>query len=485
MPAHCLGDGLRLSQILTNLLSNAVKFTREGRVTLRICVEKANILTLEVVDTGIGMTSEQLQSLFQPFQQADNSITRKFGGTGLGLSICKRLVDALSGSIHVISTMGEGTRFRVHIPLQKPEGHLTLESIRKKITPPLAESEGRLSGLSLLLAEDNRVNQIVIEEMLTREGCRLTLANSGLEALEQVRASGGTLFDAVLMDIQMPDMDGYEATRKILEVAPRLPVIGLSAHVMHEAIVEGKAAGMCDHVAKPVEREVLVQAIAKQVRPEVFSCLADPDTLQAAQSQTAPDGGGAERIDWVVLAQQYHGQEAFLMRLLQMFHTTTVDKPDQLREAALAGQFGRIAEIAHGIKGLSGDILPAGIRQLARKTEQSATDQSAQSGELSRRLAVALDVLLNEVGHHLETHNTIADDSKKPVLTPSQLEAVLNQIHQLLTVYDTAVNELLDTHAQELRDHYGQAADRLIEQVTLYDYTSALESLTLIQKTTP
>ncbi|MES2089093.1 MAG: PAS domain S-box protein [Pseudomonadota bacterium] len=273
LPATCLSDPLRLEQILLNLLSNAVKFTTKGHVTVSAFAREGR-LVLAVVDTGIGMNAQQLGALFRPFEQADGSTTRQYGGTGLGLSITKRLVELLGGEILAHSQPGLGARFEVVLPLLAdqpanhpalPEGPLAVASA--PIREPAPGAPGRLEGLRVLAAEDNPVNQIVLREFLTMEGALITMVDTGLAAVDCVTQQGGDAFDIVLMDIQMPLMDGYEATRHIIAIAPHLPVIGQTAHAMSEEHVKCLASGMVDLVVKPIDQAVLVQTILRHVPP--------------------------------------------------------------------------------------------------------------------------------------------------------------------------------------------------------------------------
>jgi CheY-like chemotaxis protein len=260
LPAACLGDPLRLAQILINLLSNAIKFTRSGSITLAASRD-GDALEFRVSDTGIGMTPEQIERLFLPFEQADGSTTRRFGGTGLGLAITHRLVQLMGGSIRVESGFGAGSCFVVHLPCVEtapPALAQPAEMTRDALLP--------LAGLNILVAEDNAVNQEVIQDMLRGDGARVTLAGNGREAVDWVARTGGDAFDIVLMDIQMPEMGGHEATRRILAIAPDLPIVGQTAHAFAEEKAACLAAGMVAHIAKPLDPEALTRLILQHAR---------------------------------------------------------------------------------------------------------------------------------------------------------------------------------------------------------------------------
>ncbi|MFO1336763.1 MAG: PAS domain-containing protein [Burkholderiaceae bacterium] len=256
----CLADPLRLQQILANLLSNAVKFTPRGAIRLWVGRD-GDSLVLRVTDTGIGMSDEQVAQLFVAFRQADSSTTRRYGGTGLGLAISRRLVELMGGRLLVRSALGRGSEFELRLPWRPAE----LPAAPRPV-PPWPEQAPPLAGLRLLVAEDNAVNQVVIEQLLTRAGARVVLASDGAEAVERVRAGPGD-FDAVLMDVQMPVMDGFEATRRIVAIAPGLPVVGQTAHALPEERARCLASGMAAHLAKPIELDRLVATLLGVARP--------------------------------------------------------------------------------------------------------------------------------------------------------------------------------------------------------------------------
>jgi len=266
LPATCLSDPMRLEQVLLNLLSNAVKFTATGQVQVS-AGQREGQLVLSVTDTGIGMTPEQVNSLFQPFEQGDSSTTRQYGGTGLGLSISKRLVELLGGQIVVESTPGVGSRFDVVLPLVSSPPVTAPDTLAPESTPPERPIGQRLAGLRVLAAEDNMINQMVLREFLALEGADCVMADGGAEAIECVMQQGEDRFDIVLMDIQMPGMSGYEATRELHKLAPGLPVVGQTAHAMMEDRIKCQEAGMVDLVVKPIDLNVLVQTIQRRARP--------------------------------------------------------------------------------------------------------------------------------------------------------------------------------------------------------------------------
>ncbi|TGV20076.1 response regulator [Pseudoalteromonas sp. MEBiC 03607] len=247
-----IGDPVRIRQILLNLVSNAVKFTEQGGV--KVIVKKAaqrEGIELDVIDTGIGMSKEGLSHLFNRFQQADNSITRRFGGTGLGMSITVNLINRMGGSIDVKSELGKGTRFTVYLPLKLSQKAHIDETITHIKVPDLTNQ-------TVLIAEDNPLNTMIIKSMLGETNAELHFAQDGKQAIELFNKLNPRL---VLMDIQMPNMGGIEACAHIRRVNEAVPIIALTANVMKENIIEYMNCGFNGHVGKPIEKHLLFNTI--------------------------------------------------------------------------------------------------------------------------------------------------------------------------------------------------------------------------------
>lgn len=255
---YVLADPVRLRQILLNLLSNAIKFTEQGEVVARIlCLAsdaETRRLRFEVQDTGIGIPPEKQAQIFEPFRQADGSTTRKYGGTGLGLAIARKLVELMGGRMGVESEVGKGSRFwfELALPVSEPPAHVRLEQEMHPHDPTV------LTGLRVLVAEDNYVNQKVIRRQLERWGVQVEIAENGNEVLEWLSRAP---FDLVLMDCQMPEMDGYEATRRIRAYeAPRglhIPIIALTANALEGDREKCLECGMDDYLSKPIDPTLL------------------------------------------------------------------------------------------------------------------------------------------------------------------------------------------------------------------------------------
>ncbi|WP_158219655.1 ATP-binding protein [Ideonella sp. A 288] len=285
--SHVRGDPTRFRQVVTNLLGNAIKFTDQGTITLSSqgidgpADDARPWLRVQVRDTGVGIAPEALPNLFQRFTQADASTTRKFGGSGLGLVICKHLVELMGGTIHVDSRPGSGSTFRFDLPFDAATGPAALpESEPKAIGRPVREA-------SILVAEDNQINQQVVCAMLERQGMKVTLVEDGARALAVIQQQR---FDLVLMDCQMPVMDGYEATRLIRAAqrgGPRTPIIALTANAMAQDRQRCADAGMDGYVTKPITAAALYAALSEHLA----------DTLQSGEASAQPVASSAPRTD--------------------------------------------------------------------------------------------------------------------------------------------------------------------------------------------
>ena len=255
VPDALRGDPLRLSQVCLNLCSNAVKFTSQGSITLHVDLANNNaaepVLQFTITDTGIGMTEEEQARIFDAFSQADGSTTRRYGGTGLGLSISRLLVEKMGGTLHVHSTPGKGSTFSFTLACKA-------EAAPAEVATAQASTQQHLAPLRILLAEDNEVNQIIAMEILGDMGMHTTLANNGAEALELFKTNA---YDLILMDIQMPVMDGLSAAKAIrhsgLAQAARIPIIAMTANAMSGDKEISLAAGMNDHITKPLDLDEL------------------------------------------------------------------------------------------------------------------------------------------------------------------------------------------------------------------------------------
>ncbi|WP_141735645.1 PAS domain S-box protein [Oligoflexus tunisiensis] len=267
IPASIETDPLRLRQILMNIVGNALKFTERGSIEVKVKTvakpDGSTKLAFIVTDTGPGISPDQASKLFKPFSQADVSTTRKFGGTGLGLTLSKKLAAGLGGDLELTqSTPGVGSTFTITIDPGRTSKVLFQSSqnnLQRSPSKPKAAASTRIDGLKVLLVEDSMDNQIVVQRFLKMAGCGADLANNGREAIEKIHSRD---YDVVLMDIQMPVMDGFEAVAELRREGYQLPVIALTAHALKEQRLQCLEAGFTNHITKPVNRDALISMLA-------------------------------------------------------------------------------------------------------------------------------------------------------------------------------------------------------------------------------
>ncbi len=285
VPTWVVVDPLRLRQVLLNLVGNALKFTQDGEVTITVAMHESNgraaHVEIAVADTGIGIDDEQMSRLFQPFAQADASTTRRFGGSGLGLAISRRLATLMGGELTAESTAGQGSTFTLRIDPgvidESPLEHVPEQLISGLHEPVRIKSEAVRTGVRVLLAEDGVDNQLLITTYLHHAGIEVTVADDGRAAVEEVARAqaAGTPFSLVLMDMQMPELDGYEATRQLRADGFVQPIVALTAHAMAGDREHCLEAGCTDYIAKPLSRAGLLAAIRRNLPPPHGACVVD------------------------------------------------------------------------------------------------------------------------------------------------------------------------------------------------------------------
>ena len=384
LPTWVLGDSLRLSQILVNLVGNAIKFTSRGEVSLAV-TRTDDVVSFAVADTGIGMSEEQLSRLFGAFEQADSSTTRRYGGTGLGLAISRQLARLMGGDIQVSSAPGQGSVFTLRLPLPAcPAPERALET---------SVPEGaRLTGLCLLAAEDIEINRMVLADLLEQEGARVVFAENGQQVLDRLAEPGHPNYDLVLMDIQMPVMDGIQATRRLRELAPDLPVIGLTAHALNDERDSCLDAGMVDHVTKPIDPDTLVAAILRHTRQPPKPSAAPRMPRLPPESKAGESEGP---IDWTALHQRFGNREKFIDALLGTIMESQAETPTSLRQATAARDMEALTFLGHSVKGVAGNVEARDVRQLAARLEEEARAGKEDALALSTQLADRLESLLS------------------------------------------------------------------------------------------
>lgn len=365
LPALLLGDASRFRQILMNLTANAVKFTDEGSVTVSVlAAEDGEHLCIEIADTGIGIPTDRLEAIFEPFTQATEDSAHRYGGTGLGLAIVKDLIERQEGTITVESVEGLGSTFRVSLPLVVPtEDQIAAAKIAVEAVP------ADLSGLRVLVAEDNQMNRLVARRTLQSWGVQVVEASDGHEAVRAVAESTGAPFDLVLMDLQMPNLDGVEAARAIrheLGIGPEaLPVVALTASVLAYQRSDVADAGIDDFVLKPFEPGVLRERIAVWTGRKVDA------PSDAAPARAAVD---AQRFSQTCL-----GDPDLAHQVTDLFLSEGLRLIETLAQTASEGDQRELAQAAHALKGQAGYV---GALQLAETAETIV--EAVRSGTTDR-----------------------------------------------------------------------------------------------------
>jgi CheY-like chemotaxis protein/anti-sigma regulatory factor (Ser/Thr protein kinase) len=264
-----MGDPMRLNQIMTNLVSNAIKFTPKGKVTIKVSLERIEeervVIDFAVQDTGVGIKEDKLEKIFDSFTQASSDTTRNFGGSGLGLAITKRLLELQNSNIHVQSSLGVGSRFYFTLSFPRSGKGLILKD-RQLSEAFIKEHKQSLVGYKVLVVEDNLINQVIASKFLLRWGLQIDMADNGLIALERVKAAD---YDLILMDLEMPEMDGYSATKAIRSLAGEkyksIPIIALTASAFMEVQQEVYAAGMNGYLTKPFNPDEMLEVLTQNL----------------------------------------------------------------------------------------------------------------------------------------------------------------------------------------------------------------------------
>ncbi|MCA9706214.1 MAG: response regulator [Myxococcales bacterium] len=383
LPRRLRGDPGRLSQVLTNLVGNAVKFTTEGSVTVKVALVEAEpdardepepepderfVVRFAVTDTGLGMSPEAAQRVFEPFVQGDSSTTRRYGGTGLGLTICKQLAEHMGGEIGVSSRLGQGSTFELVLPFAAAKTHQSEEQ------EPLWAPAPASAALEVLVVEDNEINQRVAQAMLARLGHRYTVVSDGEAALRELVC---TPFDVVLMDCQMPGMDGLEACRRLRAAEGpnrRVPVVALTAHDSKTQREATRAAGMDAFLAKPVRLEALAGLLA-EIEPARAAALGSGAAVEPPETE----------LDERALGELRALESVRAGLLAKMARLYLEQAPGRIEAIAGAEEPSARAEAAHTLKGSSVSL---GARSVGKAA--AAIEEAARAGRDTDALVPAL-----------------------------------------------------------------------------------------------
>ncbi len=479
------GDSLRLGQILLNYAGNAVKFTERGFVALRAKVLKETatdwLVRFEVQDTGIGIVPEEQMRLFEDFEQADSSTTRRYGGTGLGLAINRRLVQLMNGELGVASEPGRGSTFWFVIRLGKGIGLAQPPESNEAITVPELDSTAERTlascyrGTRLLLAEDNPINQEVALSLLRGIGLEVDLAQHGAEAVDLARA---TAYDLILMDVQMPVLDGLEATRAIraLPGRERVPILAMTANAFDEDRQRCLEAGMNDHVGKPVDPDTLFATLLKwfpdRAAPSPAATLESAEPAADLLDRLAAIPGFNPRLGLKLV----HNQSDTYKRLLRQFAETHASDGAELQGYLADGDGAAAQRWAHSLRGAAGVLGAVRVQELAAELEAAIRNEWS-TAEI-KRLADEIEVVQDALVAALRTVLPVETVALPAEVDWPRAHVVLAELDALLTEDDIRASHAFWEAAPLLRAALGEdATTKLARQIDRFNYEQALVML--------
>ncbi len=494
VPQSLVGDPLRLSQVLTNLVSNAVKFTESGEVLLEVeKIEenlKETVLRFSVSDTGIGLTPVQMDKLFDSFTQADSSTTRKFGGTGLGLAISKRLVGMMDGNLSVTSEYGEGSTFSFTSKFGRYFQKETICSDVPENTEEIDKNEviKQLSGTKVLLVEDNEVNRQLAIELLEMVEVEVETANNGAEGVDAVIHGD---YDLVLMDIQMPGMDGLEATILIRNIVNKeiehLPVVAMTANAMISDREKSLKAGMNDHISKPIEPDELYNTLVKWIGTGKSKAQCNYKVKRNIPNEDSPFPelpgisveSGLERIG---------GNHESYRKLLLKFSENQTRTIDKIKAALETKDFREAKEIVHSLKGVAGNIGAERVHRLTIDLEEVLKEERRdnikrylyETEEALKVVLTSISLLMEGEGEIMQKELSVSmevNDEDQVKITKS-----IEELSRLINENDTDAEEYLAEVKEYLTGFYDKEEEyKLLErQLSMYDYKNAMKTLNRI-----
>jgi two-component system sensor histidine kinase/response regulator len=388
VPEHLIGDPLRLRQIMLNFTDNALKFTERGSIVIKVAATAKSrgerCLHFAIADSGIGIPAEKQEVIFDAFAQVDGSTSRNYGGTGLGLAIVSRLVEQMRGKVWIESAVGKGTTFHFTAWFGLGETPQRLASANGSL--PADGNAGRPASLRILLAEDNLINRVLATALLAKRGHSLTQAATGREAIAAAQAE---VFDLIFMDVQMPEMDGFEATRRIRQaeepLGRRTPIVAMTAHAMTGDRERCLAAGMDDYLSKPlaptaldavIDRMIATRKVWQNAAPPAASIVADRFHRLEPSAQKAPSIFSREKM-----LAQLDGDEELLRRMIVLFHENTPNLMANIRDAICRQHGNDLRGAAHALIGSLGVFGADHAYHLARRMEETGMNNDFHRAE--------------------------------------------------------------------------------------------------------
>jgi two-component system sensor histidine kinase/response regulator len=495
VPMWLRGDVTRLRQALLNYASNAVKFTEHGKVALRcrLLEEKGDELQVlfEVEDSGIGIAPDELGRLFRAFEQVDASTSRRYGGTGLGLVITRRLVELMGGTIGVEGRPGAGSRFWFTVPLQR--GHGAPADVEKPSGSAEESLRRNYRGARVMLVEDNQINREVALELLHGAGLDVTVAFDGQDALEK---AGAIAHDLILMDLQMPRMNGLDSARAILALPQRMqtPILAMTANAFDEDRRACVEAGFKDFIAKPVEPEKLYAALINWL-PKRSAALQPPSVNDARAPRAADAGHFADAASEIELARlaglpgvdveqglkALRGRVTSYLTLMRQFIATHADDVREIRFALGEGDTAAASRRAHALKGAAATLGASGIAALARQIEVGPREGGIDAAQIPALLEelhgefTAIAATLPPVAAALREVRTSPEDVKR-------LKGLLDALAETLAQGEIGADALLKENDALLRESLGSGYETLVKQVADFEFERALATLQALRR---
>lgn len=479
IPTVILGDPLRLQQVLLNLLSNASKFTLKGKIEIDLRLinydSKKIELEISISDTGIGISQEQISTIFDPFKQANNKIVNINSGTGLGLAISKKIVQLMGGDLRVKSLVGVGSTFYFNGKFNLPDEESTriynkntLDLSKERIKDP-----GKYENIRVLVVDDNEINQDILKEILERLAMKVRLAGSGKEAVEEVKSRA---FDIILLDIRMPEMDGYETIKAIRNIPnyDQVPIIAVTASVSVEEKEKCIIAGFNEYIIKPIDKNKLIVLINKHTNKnkefQKSRAINEREGQNEVNKFSLNDLIG---IDTDECLKHFMGDHKFVASILKNFYKNHKFSIVEIKDAIQKDDFITASRLVHTLKGLAGEIKAHEIYNLAASLEKEM-DENKNVDELLNNLERQVNSLCNSIDSlDLKSYDCLDLETKD--IDHPDLSSLLERLEKLLIDSDMEANKIIDrlvfitknaqinTKLKEIKNYCSQ-----------YDYDNAL-----------